>query len=298
MVRFTKGLETTLSSIEISMQSSYVVASKSHQDLCSTYKIVAQDYHGVLDSEHPGLELNFTHKFNQQHFRVRSKNLRLDPNSFLLFNSRETHYEIYNGNSEDYAVVFNSGNLKQLLAHTNVNPDEVVFDQIQFQLSQGLKESAELLMQGSRGEETSAFLFDSLVTHLVTCFLMELPHSHSKQIQRQVKLGRFPQTLRRAQDLIYRHLFEEDYSLDHLAAQVGMSKFHLVRSFKKELGVTPGRYRNQLRIDTAKSYLTQTQRSIVSIANSLGYGNLSTFNKSFKQNTNRSPSQFRKEKLS
>ena len=44
----------------------------------------------------------------------------------------------------------------------------------------------------------------------------------------------------------------KDITLDDLSKQVGLSKYHLARSFKEEYGLTPQEYQLSLRMQQAK----------------------------------------------
>jgi AraC-like DNA-binding protein len=58
--------------------------------------------------------------------------------------------------------------------------------------------------------------------------------------------------LRQVTDWMSEHLTEE-FNLDRLAAQVGLSKFYFNRLFKSAMGVSPSRYHTTLRMDEAQA---------------------------------------------
>lgn len=62
--------------------------------------------------------------------------------------------------------------------------------------------------------------------------------------------GLAPWAQRRALEFMRTHLLE-DNSLDTLAAEARLSPFHLVRMFKKSLGVPPRVYLTRLRLERA-----------------------------------------------
>jgi AraC family transcriptional regulator len=55
--------------------------------------------------------------------------------------------------------------------------------------------------------------------------------------------------------------FTEDFTLDQLASQVGLSKFHFLRLFKTAAGVSPSHYPINLRMDAARRLLRETART-------------------------------------
>ena len=86
----------------------------------------------------------------------------------------------------------------------------------------------------------------------------------------------------------------EDCSLSRLAAVVGLSPYHFLRLFKREVGVTPYRFLMQARIRKAIELLRDTRSPVTDIALSVGFGDLSNFIHSFRRELGCSPSQFRK----
>jgi len=82
--------------------------------------------------------------------------------------------------------------------------------------------------------------------------------------------------LRQISDWMAEHL-AEDFNLDQLAAQAGVSKFYFTRLFKNAMGVSPSRYLLTLRMDEARRLLRETKRSVVEVALEVGYANPSHF---------------------
>ncbi|WP_099468452.1 AraC family transcriptional regulator [Konateibacter massiliensis] len=89
--------------------------------------------------------------------------------------------------------------------------------------------------------------------------------------------------------------FKDKISLDQLAEQFYISKFHLSREFKTQYGVTIGNYIQLQRINMAKKLLRFSDKSIESIACECGIPDMSYFNKVFKKSENLSASRYRKE---
>lgn len=75
----------------------------------------------------------------------------------------------------------------------------------------------------------------------------------------------------------------DKHSLDDLAAQAQMSKFHFLRSFKDYTGITPHAYLNQLRLDRAFQLLTRTDKTSAEIAAECGFSDQPHFMRSFKR---------------
>ena len=86
-------------------------------------------------------------------------------------------------------------------------------------------------------------------------------------------------------------------TLDRLADELKISKSHLSRTINAELGMGFPDYLNSLRIETAKSYLTNPEFSnytLVAIGLEAGFNSKTTFNAAFKKLTGQTPSEYRK----
>jgi AraC family transcriptional regulator len=101
--------------------------------------------------------------------------------------------------------------------------------------------------------------------------------------------------LKQITDWMAEHLAEE-FNLDRLAAQVGLSKFHFNRLFKSATGMSPSHFHINLRMDAARRLLRETKQSIVEIALDVGYSNPSHFAQLFRRETGLSPSDYRRQR--
>jgi AraC family transcriptional regulator len=88
----------------------------------------------------------------------------------------------------------------------------------------------------------------------------------------------------------------EEFNLDRLAAQAGLSKFYFNRLFKGAVGVSPSHYHINLRMDEAKRRLRETKKTVVEIALDVGYSNPSHFAQLFRKETGLSPSDYRQQR--
>jgi len=100
--------------------------------------------------------------------------------------------------------------------------------------------------------------------------------------------------LRQITDWMAEHVAEE-FNLDRLAAQAGLSKFYFNRLFKSAMGMSPSRYLITLRMDEAKRLLRETKENVVSVGLDVGYSNPSHFAQLFRRETGLSPSDYRRQ---
>lgn len=86
-------------------------------------------------------------------------------------------------------------------------------------------------------------------------------------------------------------------SLDYLTEHFALCGKTIGAAIKRVTGMRFREYLVSLRIEHAKLLLLNTSLPIASVAEMSGYPNVSYFNRSFKEATNRTPSQYRKEKF-
>ncbi|WKE65164.1 AraC family transcriptional regulator N-terminal domain-containing protein [Gallaecimonas kandeliae] len=83
--------------------------------------------------------------------------------------------------------------------------------------------------------------------------------------------------------------------MERLSREACISKAQLYRLFRQELGLTPGEYQQQLRLDQARQWLSEGLMSVTEVAFELGYQSLSHFSRRFKAATGLSPGRYRQQ---
>jgi AraC-like DNA-binding protein len=91
--------------------------------------------------------------------------------------------------------------------------------------------------------------------------------------------------------------FEAKLNLDFLSHTRFISKYHLLRLFKRYYGLTPRQYLIDKRIEKSKEHL-KNNTSVTETCFAVGFESLGSFSSLFKSRTGKSPSQFQKEQLS
>ena len=85
--------------------------------------------------------------------------------------------------------------------------------------------------------------------------------------------------------------------LKEMAAAAGMSKYHFLRVFRRLTGLTPHQYLISARLRRAALALASSRRPVIAIALDSGFGDLSTFNKTFRAAFFLTPTQYRASRL-
>jgi AraC family transcriptional regulator len=100
------------------------------------------------------------------------------------------------------------------------------------------------------------------------------------------------QRLRRVDDFMRAHL-DTEMSLEVIAREAGLSKFHTLRLFKSAYGETPIKRLTRLRMERAKIYLATGNAHITEIAFQCGYDGSGPFAAAFRRWVGVSPREYR-----
>lgn len=96
---------------------------------------------------------------------------------------------------------------------------------------------------------------------------------------------------------VIRYLHEnyaEKITLDELSRHFFVSRYYLCHEFKKYTNCSIVHYVNNLRISHAQRLFEETDKSITEISTSVGFSNVTHFNRIFRSLTGRSPSESRR----
>ncbi|MBV8100670.1 MAG: GlxA family transcriptional regulator [Verrucomicrobia bacterium] len=94
-------------------------------------------------------------------------------------------------------------------------------------------------------------------------------------------LARLPENIRR-------HL-----SVDKLAQEVGMSPRNFARLFRQQVGKTPGRHIEDLRLEAARRQLESTSRTLDEVAAASGFGSAEILRRVFNRRLGVTPARYR-----
>jgi AraC-like DNA-binding protein len=96
----------------------------------------------------------------------------------------------------------------------------------------------------------------------------------------------------KAVEAIHRNL-NRPLSVQVLAQELGVSRSHLIRQFKRGTRMTPLRYLNQARVEKAKELLQYTTFNVSEVSGQVGFKSIFHFSKVFRQISGRNPSEFK-----
>lgn len=92
---------------------------------------------------------------------------------------------------------------------------------------------------------------------------------------------------------VMRERYDEPLPLPHLASEALLSPFHFARIFRRETGVSPGRYLTAVRLYEAKRLLLTTDFTVADISCRVGYSSVGTFTTRFTGSVGISPNRYR-----
>ncbi|WP_251562824.1 AraC family transcriptional regulator [Paenibacillus pasadenensis] len=87
--------------------------------------------------------------------------------------------------------------------------------------------------------------------------------------------------------------YTEDITVEALAAQASLSRFHFSRLFRQLTGRTVTDYVNRIRINKSEYLLRSSEKTIAEIAMAAGYNDISYFSRTFRKYRGYAPSEAR-----
>jgi len=101
------------------------------------------------------------------------------------------------------------------------------------------------------------------------------------------------QPIRELQDWLINHL-DEDLTVESLAERTSMSPRNFARVFHREAGITPAKFIEKLRVETARRRLGETKLTIEEISEECGLGGPDTLRRLFLRHFKTTPSDYRR----
>ncbi|MGY5385814.1 AraC family ligand binding domain-containing protein [Bacillus spizizenii] len=223
----------------------------------------------------------------QRYLACQDQEYIINPGDLLLFNPRDTHScEQIDGRTLDYRCInvmpdVMEKAVKEITGagHLPYFSQHVLF---RHELTTSLQELHILISkekQALRKEELFLHLLEELIRHYSdVTFLSSIPEPSD-----EVKM---------VCEFLEEH-YTENVTLNDLSELTGWSKYHLLRSFTKQKGITPNSYLETIRINQAKKLLEQGVRPI-DAAFQTGFSDQSHMTKFFKRQVGLTPKQYMK----
>lgn len=135
----------------------------------------------------------------------------------------------------------------------------------------------------------------TLAMRVASAFIYDEVHASSDR-QPQVSLGRLEGTEPRVAAAIrmMEQSLQRPSPVRDIAARVSLSPRRLENLFRRELGVGPGEYFRQLRLQEARRLVTDTRHDLQTVALRTGFGSQSAFSHAFRRHYGQSASAMRR----
>jgi AraC-like DNA-binding protein len=221
-----------------------------------------------------------------------------DANHVLFFNAGEPYTVSHPlpGGDDCLVLTFAERDLMDLLAA--VDPSAAGEPDAPFPFSHALTAAGACLLQrrllslariGAKGLELEEIAFELAEAAMRAA-------RESALACEPPRVGRAASSRREATEavkLILASCLADPPSLRELARRIGYGPFHLVRTFRSEVGLPIRRYLARLRLRLAVERLAEDGEDLTALALDLGYADHSHFTNAFRREFGMSPSRFR-----
>lgn len=157
-------------------------------------------------------------------------------------------------------------------------------------LENTLRHAMEQAAVGAPGSDViTAHLAEVLFAEVLRRYLLSLPSGRTGWLA-----GAGDPAVGRAMAALHRRP-TEDWTLESLAKEAGISRSVLTERFTRYLGQGPMGYLADWRLDLAAEALRTTKRSVQRVANDVGYESEAAFNRAFKRKFSLPPARYRRQ---
>ena len=171
-------------------------------------------------------------------------------------------------------------------------PPLVVIRSEMLEKNAGLKYTMDFLTEEFTNDQPGSELLLDKLTEVMLIQLIRTEFSPENESSFSKAL--FDNQISQALQLIHSQP-ENNWTLDSLSQQVGMSRTSLANRFKQLVGTTMFDYLTRIRLQKACNLFRTTDLPVYSIAEKSGYQSEISFSKAFKQHLGMTPGQYRKQ---
>ncbi|BCL73354.1 transcriptional regulator [Vibrio nigripulchritudo] len=230
----------------------------------------------------------------RQDFFCRTQFHQSPAGGVMVFNPEDVH-DGQSGGTEDLEYVMLYVHPDELVSHFQtlgvVNPNQA---RVKETLSSDpiLRQQILTLSRWMSEDGVSTVEYDAAlleVAHSIIRMSGQAPEISVKNTRRET-------LLQRAKAFIHANA-REDISIDDISHACNMSKYHLIRVFKAQYGMTPHQYVLNCRLNLARRFL-ELGKTATDIAQIAGFADSSHFNRRFKRVYGMTPAQYQKQRLS
>jgi AraC-like DNA-binding protein len=180
-------------------------------------------------------------------------------------------------------VTFGGDGVKMILDQTDFTPEEPFIRKVRG--GDTIWHQVHALSQSNKGELSQQIGATGQLYGILSLFIKD---KKSDTLEENLYV-----IVQKSMDYIDGH-YSEQMTVSDIADYLGISRSHLFRSFEAVLGKSTKEYVIEYRVDKACEMLRDSDMSINTIANSLGFDNTHCFSSMFHKRQGVSPREFRK----
>ena len=203
------------------------------------------------------------------------------PGDIIVINSNNIHYVVSENMVRYYCLIVDA----DFCGLNGVDTDEIIF-------SNHIKDEvvAEKFKCVVNEYACRSLYYNAGIRSSVLALLVHIARNYteSKVDYRRNGGGKSVENIKLALGFLKAH-YTEALTIDDIATEVGLSKYHFSREFKKITGISPINYINMLRCEKAKRMLISGGHTVSYVQESCGFENASYFSKVFKRFSGTTP---------
>ena len=247
------------------------------------FKIIFSNSPSRMDAHwQNSIELIYFYETSGCEYLIKGKEYKINKNDLTVANPLEVHSCKDFGKSEVCCLIFPSEILDAyngtIFCNHIKNDDEI--------------HNIFLKIYNCANSEQFNFLIMSCIYELIAHMLSLYVFDNESDVRRKRHKPIF-QNVNLIMDYIMKH-FAENITLSDIANKINLSESRISHIFKEITGITVLEYIENIRLNTAKKLLSETDLSITKIALSCGYCDNSYFSLRFRMKNDISPKAYRK----
>ncbi len=246
------------------------------RDFVFVPELLAEDYHvNLIPSAPPPLTIN------RKDYFFNKKSVIATPPGVLLSCKHTMPTQDY------FMVTISKNRFNEVLS--SISPKSKITKPFNFPYSRQLFSCAATLMQEFEKRDIG---YEFMVQSLLTEFIIQLIREGRIHENVEKPVGHNYNYTDRALEYLHSY-YNASISLDDLCMELNLSRYHFIRIFKAQTGVTPHAYLINLRLQHALEYLSGKDFSLEQISNLCGFVNQGHFSQCFKKKYGITPTQYR-----
>jgi AraC family transcriptional regulator len=218
------------------------------------------------------------------------KQVLMEPNQ-IFFNPANVPFSRYTADYYEFILVLIEP--EKLISSAQIVPNNYTFTETYHIKDPNLEYIFKLLLSEIQaGNQNGKLFIENIVSILAFHFVKNYSKEQSPGLVENVS-GFTSKELEKALYYIDKNI-SENFKIEKLAEEFGISKFNLIKRFKSSTNVTPHQFMIKKKLQRSKNLLKEGSLSLTDITYMLNFSDQSHFSNSFKKMYGMTPREFRK----